>query len=321
MLFDASMKIVILDKSTFQRFHEHIDYSALEALGELVSYSETADCELAERTRGADVVITIKNRLSSEQLEQFSSVRLICKAGSGYDAIDIAAAKKRGMGVCNLPGYGTYMVAQWTWTLLMALTANLFAYNRDMRRSDDWVNLSFLHPIGELQGKTVGFIGNSVIAQQVATWARAFQMKVLFNSRFPEPGNPEYVDLSTLASQADFVSIHSRLDDQTRGLIGREFISKMRPSSYLINTGRAAIIEESALIDALQNKQIAGAALDVFWEEPLSLNHPLQHLENVILTPHMAWGSLETRQKMVGMLAEVITRYFQGDPLYLIEPK
>lgn len=316
------MKIVFLDRSTFQRSDESFDYSRIESLGQLITYDETPDSLLKERAGDADVVITIKNRLFSEQLNLLPKVRLICKAGSGYDAIDVREAKTRGIGVCNLPGYGNYMVAQWTWNLLMSLASNVRAYDREIRRNEDWNALSFSHRIVELKGKTLGLVGNSAIGRQVASWASAFDMKVLVYSRFPEKNdenqNLEFVDLFTLAEQSDFVSIHSRLDQHTRGMIGREFLKRMRPTSYLINTARAAIVDQTALMESLTSKRIAGAAFDVFWEEPLSLEHPICKLDNVILTPHMAWGAFETRQRMIGMLGEAISGYFSGKPIYLI---
>ena len=171
-----------------------------------------------------------------------------------------------------------------------------------------------------MQGKTLGLIGNSGISRQVAAIAKAFGMKVLMYSRYPEPENYEFVDLLNLAAQSDFVSVHSRLDSQTRGLLGAKFFATMRPTSYLINTGRAAIIDEQAFLEALRNKKIAGAAFDVFWQEPLPLDHPIFQFNNVILTPHMAWGSAETRQKMIGTLAEVIARFFAGNPIHLVDP-
>jgi glycerate dehydrogenase len=316
------MRIVFLDQGTFQRSDEYLDYSYLEKLGEFIVYDETSDAQLEERVQHADVVVTIGNDLFAKQLESFSHVKLICKAGSGYDRIDITTAKARGIGVCNLPGYGTYMVAQWTWNFILALASNSIAYDRDIRKKQNWDHLSFMHRITELRGKTLGLVGHSHIAKQVAAWALAFEMNVLVYSRFPDPTankNVKFVDLLSLAEQSDFVSIHARLDQQTRGMIGRDFMSRMRPSSYLINTARAAIVDENVLMEYLSTKKIAGAALDVFWQEPLPDHHPLYQLDHVILTPHMAWGSLETRQRMIEMLRDAIVGYFSGKPIYLIQ--
>src|SRR4051812_34155592 len=138
------MKIVFLDQRDFQRSEERFDYSSIEKLGQFIIYSETSDSSLPERTHQADVVISVKKRLFAEQLNQLSStVRLICKAGSGYDTIDIASAKARGIGICYLPGYGTSMIAQWTWSLLLALSSNLISYDRRIRKTQDWLSLSF----------------------------------------------------------------------------------------------------------------------------------------------------------------------------------
>ena len=313
------MKICFLDSAQFRSHHENFDFSQLAALGELILYEETASAEIAERVRGVDVVILNKTRVRAEDIEAFSSVRLICKAGSGVDNIDVEAARARGVAVCNLPGYGTSMVAQWAFSLLLALAGNLELYARAIP-AGAW-DVQFKYPIVPLRGKTLGLVGLGHIGAELATYARAFGMNVLVYRGSTIDSVPEGTtrsELLPLAARSDFVSLHCRLNAATRGMIGEAFLSAMKPSSFLINVARGALVEEEPLLRVLRERRIAGAAFDVFWKEPLNLDHPLIGLPNVLLTPHVAWASLETRQAMVQTMVDIIQQFMLGTPINVV---
>lgn len=312
------MKIVILDRRTMELAHEQFDYSGLRALGELVLFDYTREADLARHVAGADVVVVNQTPLTRENLGALTQARLICKAGTGFDNIDVEAARARGLTVCNLPGYGTFMVAQWTWGLLLALANSVGPYAAAGKEAG-WA-AQFHHPITELRNKTLGLVGLGAIGMQVATWAQAFSMQVCVyrSTSAPCPPGLLAVDLPTLAERSDFVSIHCRLNADTRGLVGESFLRRMKPTGYLVNTARAAIVDEGALIDALGRRAIAGAAMDVFWREPPPPGHPLLEADNLLLTPHMAWASPDTRQRVIDMLAQVIQSFVDGAPINVL---
>ena len=309
-----------MDLSTLQGSHEELSFLPIQKHGKLVTYSHTESPQLASRAGDAEVVITIKNRIFAEELDQMPRLKLLCRAGAGVDNFDIEAARSRKITVCNLPDYGSAMVAQWTFGFILGLANQFVAYDKAIRTSDDWKKIYFSAPSMELRGKTLGIIGLGRIGKQVAALAACFGMRVLVhttsthNSSGPEAPY-SFVDLDVLAAESDFVSIHCPLTLKSQGMIGPSFFSKMKRSAYLINTARGAVVQEKALIHALEEKQIAGAALDVFEKEPLPHNHPFFKIENVLLTPHMAWTGIETRQRVVHQLGEVIEKYLKGTPI------
>lgn len=310
------MKIVYLDLSSLQGEKEDLSFLPIQRHGKFLTFSHTESSQLSSRAGDAEVIITIKNKIFSEELDQMPKLRLICQAGSGFDNIDVETAKARNITVCNLPEYGTYMVAQWTWGMILALANQFISYDQTMRTSDQWRQVAFSFPVIELQGKTLGLVGYGRIGKQVAQWASQFGMRVLVHTRSKNADPYSYADLDSLAQESDFISVHCPLNVSTRGLLGSHFLSQMKKSAYLINTARGPIVHEKALIQTLAEGRIAGAALDVFDKEPLPLSHPFMKMKNVILTPHMAWTGTDTRQRVIHQLGEVIGAFIKGTPLY-----
>lgn len=258
----------------------------------------------------------------AELIAQFpDSVKLICEAGTGYNNIDLAAARARGITVCNIPAYSSQRVAHTAIMLLLCLSSSMGAQIRMLERGD---RSNFTRCLGldhvEVNGKTIGLIGAGNIGRGVMKIALALDMEVLVYSRTPRDYGPGVtcVSLEELLSRSDYVSLHCPLTDATRHLINKDTLSLMKPTAFLINTSRGALVDEAALIDALKAGTIAGAGLDVQETEPPAADNPLYTMENVILTPHMGWKGLETRQRLISLLAGNIAAYLEGSPINVV---
>jgi glycerate dehydrogenase len=279
---------------------------------------------IAERAEGFDVIITKEVAVDVERLP--SSVRLVCEAGTGYNNIDIAKASERGITVCNVPTYSSDAVAQLVITFVLSLSVRLVEQHRALWRGDRSHFESFEglaeYPMRETEQKVIGLVGGTgAIGQKVARLANALGMKVLVWSRSATTTDEwDAVSLDELLSRSDFVSIHCPLNEHTRGLIDASALAKMKPTARIINTARGAVINESDLIDALQNNVIAGAALDVQEREPPPEDSPLYTMPQVYLTPHIGWKRLETRQRLIDSVATTIARYLAGDPINVVKP-
>lgn len=308
------MKIVVLDAATLGT---DTDLSPLFACGDVTVYPGTAPEEIAARTADTDVIVSNKLKLNRSNLEDAKNLKLICLTATGYDCVDTAYCRERGIGVCNVPGYSTQSVAQLTLTLALALTAHLSSY-REFVHTGGYTRsgvANSLEPVWhELYGKTWGVVGGGNIGQQVARVAEAFGCRVLMCRRNPDP-RYENVDIDTLCERADVISIHVPLTEQTRGMIGQAQIRRMQSHAVLVNVARGAVTDEAALADAVLEGRIAGLGVDVYSVEPFGEDHPFQRIldrENVILTPHMAWGAYETRNRCVAMVAENIEAWKAG---------
>lgn len=304
-------------------FDNLLDFSPLSRLTSFTSFAASSDLEIIERVRDQEIVITKEIAVGKELIDRFPpSVKLICEAGTGYNNIDIAAARAKNIAVCNVPSYSTEAVAQLAITFILNLSSSL-VLQRVMLERRDYSNFTdhLQVPHFELQGKTLGLIGYGAIAREVIRIARVLGMKILVNSRTPRPDlDPAvaFLSLEEMLAQSDFVSIHCPLTPATRHLINRDRLSLMKPTAYLINTSRGPIIKESDLIEALLNKTIAGAALDVQEQEPPELDNPLFGMDNVILTPHIGWRRLESRQRLISLTAENIASFIRGLPLNVV---
>ena len=308
------MKIVVLDAATLGT---DTDLSPLFACGDVTVYPGTAPEEITARIADTDVIVSNKLKLNRSNLEDAKNLKLICLTATGYDCVDTAYCRERGIGVCNVPGYSTQSVAQLTLTLALALTAHLSSY-REFVHTGGYTRsgvANSLEPVWhELYGKTWGVVGGGNIGQQVARVAEAFGCRVLMCRRNPDP-RYENVDIDTLCERADVISIHVPLTEQTRGMIGQAQIRRMQSHAVLVNVARGAVTDEAALADAVLEGRIAGLGVDVYSVEPFGEDHPFQRIlgrENVILTPHMAWGAYETRNRCVAMVAENIEVWKAG---------
>jgi glycerate dehydrogenase len=314
--------IVFLNSSRID-YDNKLDFSSLGKLANVTKYEDSTNEEILERVKNQNIVITKELNIGRDLIEQFPPcVKLICEAGTGFNNIDIAAAKEKNISVCNVPGYSTEAVAQLVITFILSLSSSLSQQQR-MLQKEDYNNFTkFLQvPHFEIQNKTLGVIGAGAIGQQVMKIAKALGMNIMVYSRTPkELGDPsiKFVSLEELLKESDFVTIHCPLTEKTKYLMDKSKLELMKPSAFIINTSRGAIIKEADLIEALNNKKIAGAALDVQEVEPPELNNPLYSMENVILTPHIGWKCLEARQRLINLLAQNIEAFIQGKPINII---
>ncbi|OCA98286.1 NAD(P)-dependent oxidoreductase [Clostridium beijerinckii] len=314
--------IVFLNASRIN-FDGQLDFSSLDNLGKVTKYEDSSNDEILERVKEQNIVITKELTINKELIEKFpSSVKLICEAGTGYNNIDIIAAREKGISVCNVPGYSSEAVAQLVITFILNLSSSL-AQQQRMIENKNYSNFTkYLQvPHIEIQNKTLGIIGAGSIGIQVMNVAKALGMKILIYSRsYKDLGdsNIKFVSLEELLKESDFVTIHCPLTTETRYLIDKSRLDLMKPSSFIINTSRGAIIKETDLIETLNNKKIAGAALDVQDPEPPELNNPLFNMENVILTPHIGWKCFESRQRLINLLANNIEAFIKNEPVNII---
>ena len=308
------MKIVVLDAATLGA---DTDLSPLMGLGTVTVWDTTAPEEIPERIADTEVIVSNKVRLMEPVLRNAKNLKLICLCATGYDCVDTVYCGKNGIGVCNVPGYSTQSVAQLTVALVLELTNHLGQY-RDYVHSGAYSRsgvANALTPVWhELYGKTWGIVGGGNIGRQVARIAEAFGCRVLVCRRKPDE-QYETADADTLCRESDIISIHVPLTEETRGMIGAKQIEAMKESAIVINVARGAVTDEAALATAVKSGRIAGLGVDVYSQEPFGENHPfgsILDLPNVCLTPHTAWGALETRNRCVAMVAENISAFCQG---------
>ncbi|HRN55523.1 MAG TPA: D-2-hydroxyacid dehydrogenase [Agriterribacter sp.] len=310
------MNIVILDGYSINP--GDLNWSSIEAFGNVTVYDRSAPDEVPERSAGAEMVLVNKAKVPGDVIRSLPQLQFIGELATGYDNVDIRAAAERNIPVCNVPGYSTASVAQFTWALILELTYNV------NRRSDEvhngaWTrskDFCFGHEgLFELQGKTLGLIGLGQIGSAVARIGMAFGMRIIGAVRNPAkydmPG-VRFADVSECFEQADFVSLHCPLTDTNRQMVNKELLEKMKPSAYLINTARGALVNEQDLADALMRKRIAGAAVDVLSSEPPPADHPLLNVPNCVITPHIAWATRQARERLLLESAENIKTFLSG---------
>lgn len=314
-----NQRVVVLNGDKMN-YDGKLDFSVLSP--DTVVYDDSKENEIVERIDGAAAVITKEMPVPAEIIQQFpDSVKLIVEAGTGYNNIDIQAAKDKRITVCNIPAYSTQRVAHTAVMLLLNLASSM-RVQMAMLAKGDRRNFTdhLLVPHGEVNGKVLGIIGAGHIGREVMKIAIALGMEIVVYTRTPRPDEDHitYTDLETVLKTCDYLSIHCPLTEKTRHLINRERIALMKPSACIINTARGAIIDETALIEALQKHRLAGAGLDVQEVEPPVADSPLYTMENVIITPHMGWKGLETRQRLVQIIAEDVHHFFDGNPVNVV---
>ena len=308
------MKIVVLDAATLGG---DLDLSPLNALGQVTVYENTTADELAERITDADITISNKLKLNRGNLAGAKNLKLICVCATGFDCIDVAYCREKGIGVCNVPGYSTESVSQLTLTMALALMGHLWEYRHHVHSGDYSRGgvANCLTPVWhEIAGKTWGVIGGGNIGQRVAGLAEAFGCKVLMCRRKADD-RYETVDVDTLCERSDIISVHVPLSDETRGMIGAEQIAKMRKHTIFINVARGLAADEEALTRAIEEERNGGLGVDVFSGEPFGADHPYTRIldrDNVLLTPHTAWGAIETRNRCMAIVAENIRAWQAG---------
>ena len=306
------MKIVFLDAATLG----DTPLTPISALGELVCYPRSTAAEALQRVGDCEVLIVNKVKVTRELLAAAPALKLVCEAATGVNNIDLDACAERGIPVRNVAGYSTDSVVQSTFMHLLSLFGDAPYFDAavksgDYSRSGLFTDVS--RPFIELTGKMLGVIGMGTIGQQVARIATAFGMRVIYFSTSGTGHCKDYpsVDLDTLLADSDAVSIHAPLNERTAGLLGAAELARMKPTAFLINMGRGGIVDEQALVEAVDGGTIAGAALDVFTQEPLPLDHPFLHArrpERFRFTPHTAWASEEARRRLVALMAANIEK-------------
>ena len=313
------MKTVFLNATKLD-FDQKLDFSSVQALTELTNYDDTSNEQILERVQGQTVVITKEMTVGKDVISRFpDSVKLICEAGTGYNNIDIVAAREKGISVCNIPSYSTVAVAQLAMTFVLNLSASLPQQQSMLERKDFSNFTKFLQvPHFEVPDKTLGVIGAGAIGRESIKIGVALGMNVLVYDPFPKEwteGNVKNASLEDVLRQSDFITLHCPLMDSTRQIINKERIALMKPTAYIVNTSRGALIKEDDLIEALQQGRLAGAALDVQDPEPPALDNPLFAMDNVIMTPHIGWRRYESRQRLVDLVAENIKAFITVKPL------
>lgn len=311
------MKIIVLDRCTVERENE-INWESLLKLGEVEFYDLLSDSEVIEVAKEAEIIIANKKVFHKELLEKLPALRLICLFATGYNNIDIDAAREMGIVVSNAPGYSTDFVSQTVMAFILSFTNSVAEYNKDVHE-DKWIKSKtfsfFTNPLIELTGKTLGIFGLGSIGKKVASLGKAFGMNVIASTRTtPVNSDIEIVSKEELFRRSDFLSIHCPLTPQTQGLVNRETLSLMKDTAYIINTSRGGTIIEKDLAEALNEGRIAGAAVDVLSEEPMKEYNPLRYAKNCIITPHVAWAAEETRQRLIGIVSANIEAYQKGKP-------
>lgn len=310
------MNIVITDASTVTG--GDIDLSVFEKFGEVEIYPLTAAEELDGRIENADMVLCNKTVISAETISKAKKLKYIGLFATGYNNIDISAAEKSGITVCNAPDYSTEAVAQHTFSFILQLTDRVGEYN-NLVLEGDWIKSStfsyFPIPTMELCGKTIGIIGYGAIGRRVADIAKAFNMKVLVYNRSKIADNTvSQVDFDELLKKSDIVTLHCPLNAQSEGLMDKSAFSKMKKGSFLINTARGAIVDEFALRDALESGHLGGAGIDVLNTEPMKPDCPLFKTKNCFITPHISWAGYETRLRLMKIVEDNISSFLNGTP-------
>ncbi len=314
------MKISVLDGFTTNP--GDLSWDWLKECGECTVYERTPAELIAERTKDCEIVITNKTPLRRELLETLPKLKYIGLLSTGYNIVDWEYCKEKGIPVCNIPSYSTSAVAQLVFALILEHT-NAVAIHSDSVHSGEWAaSKDFCYwktPLTELDGKTLGIIGFGKIGKAVAKIAAAFGMKVIASTNHPAPfENVEFCDRDELLSKSDFVSIHCPLTPLTEGMVNADFLSKMKPSAFLVNTSRGQVVDENALADALKNGVIAGAGLDVMTVEPPRADNPIFGLSNCLITPHIAWAGFETRERLMKIAKENVLAFLDGKPQNIV---
>jgi glycerate dehydrogenase len=319
------MRIVVLDGHTLNPGDNPWD--DLARLGELTVHDRTPPAQVVERAAGAEIVLTNKTVLDAAALAQLPALRFVAVLATGYNVVDVAAARARGVPVSNVPVYGSVDVAQHTLALLLELCHRVGDHSRAVRegawsRAPDF---SFwLTPPRTLEGQTMGIVGYGRIGRQVAQLARALGMRVLASSRLERPSGGEPPDgwrtIPDLFAEADVVSLHCPLTEDNAGFVNAALLARMRPGALLINAARGGLIDEPALAAALAEGRLAGAALDVLSREPPPLDHPLLQAPNCVITPHIAWASLAARRRLMAATVANVRAFLAGKPVNVVNP-
>ncbi len=317
------MNIVVLDGYTLNP--GDLDWKGMEQLGSVTVYDRTASEDRLLRLQGADIVFSNKTLLDSAILQACPHIKFIGVLATGYNVVDVAAAKALGIPVCNIPTYGTSAVAQFVFALLLHICHHIGDHNQAVKNGD-WTRCSdfcfWNFPLVELKDKTLGIIGFGRIGQDTAKIAKSFGMKVLAFDEYPnkslEDAQTKIVSLDELFAGSDVISLHCPLFDSTKGMINKNSISKMKDGVILINTSRGPLIVEEDVAQALHSGKISWAAVDVVSTEPIKAENPLLAEKNCIITPHIAWAPVESRKRLMDIAVDNLAQFMAGTPVNVV---
>lgn len=318
------MKIVILDGHALNP--GDLSYDVLNEFGEVVYYPRTSSELTLERIGDAEIVFLNKVNLTREILSQCKNLKYVGVFATGYNVVDIEAAREFGIVVTNIPSYSTMAVAQAVFALIMEFTNNVSEHSKSVMNGD-WINAKdfcyWISPLTELYNKTIGLIGFGSIGQRVAKIASSYGMKVIvhtrteskvteYNKNVHEDEKVKFVTLDELLSTSDIVSLHCPLKNENKGLINSDALKKIKDGALLINTARGPLVDEQAVRDALDNGKLRGYATDVLSSEPMSEDCPLLKAKNCVITPHVAWAAKETRERLLSIAVENLRSFLNG---------
>lgn len=317
------LKIVVLDG--YAENPGDLSWEAFEKLGEFTCYDRTPEKQVIERIGDAQVVIVNKTPITRETLESCGNIRYIGVLATGYNIVDTATAKEKGIVVTNIPTYGTAAVSQFAFALLLEICHHVghhsdAVFEGRWERNPDWTFWDY--PLIELMGKTMGIIGYGRIGQNTGNIAQAFGMKVLANSPSKKPevvsDSLSFVELDELFSKSDIIVLHCPLLPSTEGIISRESIARMKDGVIIINNSRGPLIVEQDLADALESGKVAAAGLDVVSSEPIQGDNPLLKAKNCLITPHISWAPVETRARLMGLALDNLKAFLEGAPINVV---
>lgn len=322
------MKAVVLDGYTLNP--GDLDWSPLKELADVTIYDRTAYSRdglplIIQRSRGADIILTNKTPITIETIRELPQLKYIGMLSTGYDVVDVKAAKENDVIVTNIPSYGTAAVAQMTIALLQEVCNHVGAHDEAVKRGD-WQNNAdwcfWNHPLIELSGKTIGIIGYGRIGQATGRIAQALGMNVLAYARTRntelENESVRYAELDELFANSDVIALHCPLTEQNKGFINKEAIQKMQDGVIIINTSRGPLINEDDLAEALNANKVGAAALDVVSSEPIKPENPLLHAKNCIITPHISWATKEARQRLLNTAIDNLKMFLDGKPINVV---
>lgn len=316
------MKILILDGLTL--FQKDLDTSIFEKFGEIIYRDRTSRDELKHIDHSIEVIITNKCPIGADDVSLFPNLKLILVSATGYNIVDVQACSEKGIQVSNVPNYGTFSVAQHALAMLLNYSNQVDLHEKSVKRGEWSANQDWsytLSPIREWHGKTLGIIGMGNIGQAFASMAESLGMQVIYHhTKDLKLANRKFISIHELASTSDVISLHCPLTTKTDKMINSKFLTLMKTSSILINTSRGGLIHSLDLKSALVSGQISAALLDVLEVEPPAVGHPLIGISNAIITPHIAWISLEARKRIVTSLENTLSMYLKGTLVNCVNP-
>lgn len=316
------MKIVVLDGYTLNP--GDLSWDALAALGETAVYDRTPADEILARIGDADAIYTNKTPLTRETIQACPNLKFIGVLATGYNVVDVAAAKERGIPVCNVPTYGTAAVGQFAIAMLLEICHHVAHHSQAVHEGRWSGNIDWCfwdYPLVELEGKTMGVVGFGRIGQRTGEIAKALGMRVLAYDSYPNDAGRAigtYVELDTLLKESDVISLHCPLFPETKGIINAASIAKMKNGVILLNNSRGPLIVEQDLADALNSGKVYAAGLDVVSEEPISPNNPLLSAKNCFITPHISWAPKESRARLMNIAVDNLSNWMNGKPTNVV---